>query len=60
MAGSLYNGACGYLLKTTPPARLLESIVEAHTGGAPVAPDIARKVVVALQRQRRIDKPERR
>jgi DNA-binding NarL/FixJ family response regulator len=46
---SLCNGACGYLLKKTPPARLLESIVEAHGGGSPMSPEIARKVVVALQ-----------
>jgi DNA-binding NarL/FixJ family response regulator len=55
---SLCNGACGYLLKKTPPARLLESIVEAHTGGSPMSPDIARKVVVALQRRGRVDKPD--
>jgi DNA-binding NarL/FixJ family response regulator len=54
---SLCNGACGYLLKKTPPARLLESIVEAHAGGSPMSPDIARKVVVALQRPGRVDKP---
>ncbi len=46
---SLCNGACGYLLKKTPPARLLEAIVEAHEGGSPMSPDIARRVVVALQ-----------
>ena len=46
---SLCNGACGYLLKNTPPARLLEAIREAHQGGSPMSPDIARKVVVALQ-----------
>lgn len=55
---SLCNGACGYLLKRTPPARLLESIVDAHSGGSPMSPDIARKVVVALRRQRPADKPE--
>jgi DNA-binding NarL/FixJ family response regulator len=46
---SLCNGACGYLLKNTPPARLLEAIGEAHRGGSPMSPEIARKVVVALQ-----------
>jgi DNA-binding NarL/FixJ family response regulator len=55
---SLCNGACGYLLKKTPPARLLESILEAHGGGSPMSPDIARKVVVALQRPGPMDKPE--
>jgi len=47
---SLCNGACGYLLKKTPPARLLEAITEAHTGGSPMSPEIARKVVAALHR----------
>jgi DNA-binding NarL/FixJ family response regulator len=47
---SLCNGATGYLLKRTPPARLLESIREAHDGGAPMSPEIARSVV-ALFRQ---------
>jgi DNA-binding NarL/FixJ family response regulator len=43
-------GACGYLLKETPPARLLESIRELHEGGAPMSPGIARKVVLMLQK----------
>src|SRR5689334_8808602 len=38
-------GACGYLLKKTPPARLLESIREVIAGGAPMSPEIARRVV---------------
>ena len=38
-------GACGYLLKKTPPARLLESIREVVTGGAPMSPEVARRVV---------------
>jgi DNA-binding NarL/FixJ family response regulator len=42
---SICNGACGYLLKKTPPAKLLEAIREAHEGGAPMSPEIARKVV---------------
>jgi DNA-binding NarL/FixJ family response regulator len=42
---SLCNGACGYLLKKTPPARLIEYIREAHAGGAPMSPEIARKVI---------------
>ena len=38
-------GASGYLLKDTPPARLTEAIRELHAGGAPMTPEIARKVV---------------
>jgi DNA-binding NarL/FixJ family response regulator len=47
---SICNGACGYLLKETPPARLLEAISEAHTGGSPMSPEIARKVVRLFQK----------
>ena len=43
-------GACGYLLKETPPARLLESIRELYDGGAPMSPGIARKVVLMFQK----------
>jgi DNA-binding NarL/FixJ family response regulator len=42
---SLCRGASGYLLKKTPPARLLEAIREASDGGAPMSPEIARKVI---------------
>ncbi len=42
---SLCNGASGYILKRTPPARLLEAIVETRRGGAPMSPEIARKVL---------------
>ncbi|HEY2931817.1 MAG TPA: response regulator transcription factor [Acidobacteriota bacterium] len=47
---SICNGACGYLLKETPPAKLLESIREAHGGGAPMSPEVARKVVTLFQK----------
>lgn len=46
---SICNGACGYLLKETPPTRLLEAIREAHEGGSPMSPEIARKVVKLFQ-----------
>jgi len=38
-------GANGYLLKTTPPARLLESMREVLEGGAPMTPSVARRVI---------------
>ena len=38
-------GASGYLLKNTPPARLLESLREVADGGAPMSPDVARRVL---------------
>ena len=42
---ALCAGASGYLLKNTMPARLLESIKEVAEGGAPMSPEVARRVV---------------
>ena len=42
---ALCAGATGYLLKNTPPARLLDSLREAVSGGAPMSPEVARRVI---------------
>lgn len=42
---ALCNGANGYLLKNTPPTRLLEALQEAVEGGSPMSPQIAARVV---------------
>ena len=42
---ALCNGASGYLIKETPPARILEAIREVKNGGAPMSTQIARMVV---------------
>jgi DNA-binding NarL/FixJ family response regulator len=42
---ALCAGASGYLLKKTPPARLLECLKEVIAGGAPMSPEIARRVL---------------
>jgi DNA-binding NarL/FixJ family response regulator len=42
---SLEAGATGYLLKKTPPAKLLEAIRDLVNGGSPMSSEIARKVV---------------
>jgi DNA-binding NarL/FixJ family response regulator len=47
---SLEAGASGYLLKQTPPDRLLDAIRELHHGGAPMSTQIARRVVEVFQR----------
>lgn len=46
---ALCAGACGYLIKDTPPARLLEAISEAFNGGAPMSTQIARMVVSSFK-----------
>jgi DNA-binding NarL/FixJ family response regulator len=43
-------GASGYLLKDTPPARLVAAIEELRVGGAPMSPSIARAVVGMFHR----------
>jgi DNA-binding NarL/FixJ family response regulator len=42
---ALCAGASGYLLKTTPPARLLECLREVVSGGAPMSPEVAQRVI---------------
>jgi DNA-binding NarL/FixJ family response regulator len=46
---SLMAGASGYLLKCTPPDKLLSSIQEVHAGGVPMTPEMARRVVRHFQ-----------
>lgn len=53
---ALCAGACGYLLKKTPPARLLESLREAVEGGSPISPEVARRVITLF---RDVRPPER-
>lgn len=48
---ALCAGATGYLVKNTPPVRLLEAIKDAHNGGAPMSSHIARKVITIFQNQ---------
>lgn len=42
---ALCAGASGYLLKRTPPAKLLDNIREAMSGGAPVSPEVASRMI---------------
>jgi DNA-binding NarL/FixJ family response regulator len=43
---AIVAGADGYLLKKTPPAKLLEAISDIMNGGAPMTPTIARQVLL--------------
>ena len=47
---ALCAGASGYLLKKTPPSRLIDSLREAVEGGSPMSPEIARRVVEVFRR----------
>jgi DNA-binding NarL/FixJ family response regulator len=56
---ALCAGACGYLVKKTPPTRLLEAIRDASEGGAPMSSLIARQVInVFQQTQNSLSKDE--
>ena len=46
---ALCAGASGYLLKNTPPARLIDSLNEAIAGGAPMSPEVARRVLALFR-----------
>ena len=46
---ALCAGACGYLLKKTPPQKLVEGLHEAINGGAPMSPEVARRVITLFR-----------
>ena len=47
--GALCAGACGYLLKKTPPERLIDGIRDAMAGGSPVSPEVARRMIALFR-----------
>lgn len=47
---ALQAGATGYLLKSTPPSRIREAVLELHQGGSPMNSHIARKLVSVFQK----------
>jgi DNA-binding NarL/FixJ family response regulator len=42
---ALCAGACGYLLKKTPPVRLLQYLKDVMSGGSAISPEVARRVI---------------
>ena len=46
---ALKAGASGYLLKKTPPGKIIDAIIELQNGGSPMSAHIARKVVAAFR-----------
>ena len=51
--GSIFSalkaGACGYLLKRSAPAEILDALTEVRNGGAPMTSEIARRIVTTFQ-----------
>lgn len=48
---SLCNGASGYVLKNTPPDKILQAIREVAEGGSFFTPSVAKKVLYNFQQQ---------
>jgi DNA-binding NarL/FixJ family response regulator len=55
---ALCAGASGYLLKKTPPDKLLQYLAEVLHGGAPMSPEVARRVVKLFREIRPPEKVE--
>ena len=46
---ALKAGASSYILKNTPPEKIIEAIQELYNGGSPISSQIARKVIEAFR-----------
>lgn len=55
---ALCAGASGYLLKHTEPSQLINSVKEAVSGGAPMSPEVASKVIKLFREVRPPEKVE--
>jgi len=55
---ALCAGASGYLLKKTQPAQLVASVKEASQGGAPMSPEVARRVIRLFRKIRPPDRAD--
>jgi len=47
---ALQAGATGYITKSTTPAKIIEAIADAYSGGSPMSSQIARKVITFFQK----------
>jgi len=54
---SLIAGASGYILKTMPVEKMVESVIDVYNGGAPMSPSIAARVLNLFQQYVKL--PER-
>jgi DNA-binding NarL/FixJ family response regulator len=55
---SLKAGATGYILKKTPPTKLLEAITEINEGGSPMSSLIARKIIGSFNEKPKLNTNE--
>jgi DNA-binding NarL/FixJ family response regulator len=52
---AICNGADGYLLKKTPPEKIIEALKDVYSGGAPMSPSIAKKVLNSFPKKTTAD-----
>ena len=50
---AICEGASGYILKRTPPSKILDAIIDVYHGGAPMTASIAKKVLQLFSAQNR-------
>ena len=55
---ALCAGASGYLLKKTPPGRIIECLKEVADGGAPMSPEVALRVIKLFREIRPVERTE--
>ncbi|MEO7394005.1 MAG: response regulator transcription factor [Chitinophagaceae bacterium] len=55
---ALAAGASGYLLKKTSLGKIIESLLELHSGGSPMSTQIARKVINRLRNKETVENIE--
>lgn len=53
---ALQAGATSYLLKSTPPEKVVEAIQEVQAGGSPISSQIARKVIESFAKGKSVNK----
>ncbi len=51
---AIQAGATGYILKNTKPGDLVSQIKSIHTGGSPISPNIARKILDEFRRGNKV------
>src|SRR5690606_20549025 len=56
---ALEAGASGYLLKNSPPERIVQALLELHAGGSPMSAQIALKIVERFHRKDQTSYAER-
>ena len=55
---ALQSGAVGYLIKTLEPQEILQALREVGEGGAPMSPEIARRIVHTFRKSTELVHPK--